>query len=122
MIAIVDDDKEIADAIGAWVKMLSVKTTVHYSAEDLLASIKDTDIKHTHYTAAILDINLPGINGLELGRQLRVWFPELIIIMVTALRFEEVENLGALPADSTLLRKPYDLDELERILFQTPIK
>ncbi len=118
MIAIVDDDKEIADAIGDWVQMLSVKSTVHYSAEELLAKLQGCSfIEGCQYTAAILDINLPGINGLELGRQLRVWFPDLIIVMVTALRIEEINNLGVLPKDARLLRKPYDLDELEKILF-----
>jgi len=120
MIAIVDDDTWIANAIGSWIKMLGVSADVHYSAEDLLASV-DThgEGDECPYTAAILDVNLPGMNGLELGKELRNRYPDLNIIMVTALRHEEIEALGKLPTNAHLFRKPYDLDDLERVLFNT---
>ncbi|MCX7084881.1 MAG: response regulator [Methylococcales bacterium] len=117
MIAIVDDDVEIAEAIGVWVQMIGIKCTVHHSAESLIDWIDQFQIKNSRSLyAAILDINLPGINGLELGKQLRSSFPDLVIVMVSALRHEEINNLGTLPSNAHLLRKPYDLDELEGIL------
>ena len=119
MIAIVDDDIEIADAIGAWVQMIGMECTVHHSAESLNEYLnKLSQIEFNSLRAAILDINLPGINGLELGKQLRSSFPDLLIVMVSALRHEEINNLGAIPSNAHLLRKPYDLDELEGILSQ----
>ena len=119
MIAIVDDDIEIAEAIGAWVQMIGIKCTVHHSAESLIEWMNQLSTKDSKpLSAAILDINLPGINGLELGKQLRSSFPDLLIVMVSALRHEEINNLGAIPSNAHLLRKPYDLDELEGILSQ----
>lgn len=117
MIAIVDDDTEIAEAVGIWVQMLGIKCTVHHSAESLIEYLnKLSQIESSSLRAAILDINLPGINGLELGKLLRLSFPNLIIVMVSALRYDEISNLGELPVNAHILRKPYDLDELENIL------
>ncbi len=117
MIAIVDDDIEIVSALSLWVKMLGLESTLHYSAESLVDWINNLpSLDHTPFSAVILDINLPGMNGVELGRQLRVWFPELVIVMVTALRYDDINSLGKLPTAAHLLRKPYDLEELEAIL------
>ena len=113
MIAIVDDDTWIANGISSWIKMLGVSADVHFSAEDLLARLHaqgESDI--CPYTAVVLDVNLPGMNGLELGKELRNRYPDLNIIMVTALRHEELEALGKMPTNAHLFRKPYDLDDL----------
>ena len=58
----------------------------------------------------ILDLNLPSVNGDEVGARIRARYgPTLPIIMVTASRrgAEEAASLGA-----AYLRKPFDVDEL----------
>ena len=126
MIAIVDDDPEIVDALKTWMEMLGRTTTVHGSGEQLLAwlqsnhnSADDLGNKNYPLTAAILDVNLPGINGIQLARKLRGKFPALPIVLVTALQQDEVNALGSLPLGVSFVRKPFDLDVIEDILFQS---
>lgn len=126
MIAIVDDDLEIADALKTWLEMLGRATTVHGSGESLLAWLKNNENKAGSpvnisrcLDAAIFDINLPGINGIQLATKLRVKFPVLPIILVTALRHDEIQSLGDLPSGVSFMRKPFDLDIIESILFES---
>ena len=126
MIAIVDDDLEIADALRTWLAMLGHATTVHGSGESLLAWLKSNENKASNMVninraleGAIFDINLPGINGIQLANKLRVEFPVLPIILVTALRHDEIQSLGSLPSGVSFMRKPFDLDIIESILFES---
>lgn len=55
--------------------------------------------------AALLDINLPGVTGVELP-----------IILITVLRDEECVCYSYPPAGILCLKKPFDLDALENAL------
>ena len=128
MIAIVDDTTEIADALVDWFGLLGRKATAHYSAENLLEWLQDSQAKsggnpvnNTNLLDAdILDINLPGINGIELAHKLRLKFPDLPLLLISALRHDEVESLGPLPVGVSFLRKPFDLTVIESFLFKKP--
>jgi DNA-binding response OmpR family regulator len=130
MIAVVDDDPEIADALSTWMGILGFETTVHGSAEKLLAwlqsngnktsrRVKGDNVSSCPLKAAILDINLPGINGIELAHKLRKQYRDLPMVLITALRHDEVQSIGSLPLGVSFIRKPFDLDVLEGILFQS---
>ncbi len=56
------------------------------SAEDALK-----DLPTTKPEVVLMDINLPGINGVECVRQLKKILPELLIIMLTV--YEDTENI-----------------------------
>ncbi|MEI6333327.1 MAG: response regulator [Methylococcaceae bacterium] len=126
MIAIVDDNTEIADALSDWVSLLGLDATVHYSAENLLEWLQISLAKSGNdpvntgnvLDAAIIDINLSGINGIELTHKLRLKFPDLPLLLVSALRHDEVESLGRLPLGVSFLRKPFDLGLIEDFLLQ----
>ena len=126
MIAIVDDNTEIADALSDWVSLLSLDATVHYSAENLLEWLQSSQAKSggdsvntgNLLDAAIIDINLSGMNGIELAHTLRLKFPDLPMLLISALRHDEVESLGSLPVGASFLRKPFDLGLIEDFLLQ----
>jgi RNA polymerase sigma factor (sigma-70 family) len=56
------------------------------SAEDALK-----DLPTTKPEVVLMDINLPGINGVECVRQLKKIAPEILIIMLTV--YEDTENI-----------------------------
>lgn len=67
-------------------------------------------------TVVILDIGLPGEDGLTIARHLRAHDPQIGIVFLTArhLREDRLEGLSA-GADAYLV-KPVDLDELALVL------
>jgi DNA-binding response OmpR family regulator len=66
---------------------------------------------------AVLDLNLPGITGIELARALRCLSPGLPLAIVTALNDDDRLRYGNPPSGIRCLKKPFDLDALEEALF-----
>jgi len=58
------------------------------------------------------DVNMPGtINGLALARQVRDRWPHIGIMVASATRLPQSEDL---PADSRFEQKPYNIDAVVR--------
>ncbi|MDQ0349978.1 response regulator transcription factor [Ancylobacter vacuolatus] len=60
----------------------------------------------------VLDLNLPGEDGLSLTRRLRVTNPEIGIIMMTARTRTDDKRIGYQSGADIYLAKPVSLDEL----------
>jgi len=106
-ILIIEDDRRIAQNISRSLVAQGYATEIAYegyNGRDLALS-QPVDL-------VILDINLPGMNGFEVCRNIREAKPLLPVIMLTALGEVEdkVEGLGR-GADDYLV-KPFDLREL----------
>ena len=79
LIAIVDDDASICDALTSLLRAVGWRAEGFASAEAFLQS------GQVHTTACLLlDVRLPGSSGLELQRQLRSSQACLPIIFITA--------------------------------------
>ncbi|MDD3921759.1 MAG: response regulator [Eubacteriales bacterium] len=59
---------------------------------------------------ALLDIEMPGMNGIELARELRELYPDIIIVFVTAHSQYSLEALQ-MKADYFIL-KPYEREDI----------
>jgi DNA-binding response OmpR family regulator len=59
---------------------------------------------------ALIDLHLPGLNGLEIVKAARIWGIDVPIVIVTA----NTRAIDALTATgvSAILLKPFDLDDL----------
>ena len=103
------DDEELG--LSRLKRML---TTLEYSdiheasnAEEALDTIKDS-----HFDLALLDINMPGTSGLELGYELRYHQENIKIIFQTAYSEHALEafDIGA----AGYLVKPFSIDQLRQ--------
>ncbi len=79
-IAVCDDEKEIRDMFAEKIGKLCPEAdlSLYQSGEELLLSDKEPDI-------LLLDIQMPGKNGMETAKELRRKNKRAIIIFVTAL-------------------------------------
>ena len=107
MISIVDDDPWVRSATVDLLSSLGYSAVAFDSAEKFLVS------GHINDTAClILDLQLPGLNGLELQNQLLVSGSRTPIIFITAFADpqsrERALNAGAV----AYLRKPYKENDL----------
>lgn len=107
-VLIVEDNLALADGVSrALIKMGLAVDTLHdgIEAEEVL-SIQDYDL-------IVLDINLPGIDGLELLRRIRVKGNSVQVIILTA-RDQLQDRVAGLDLGADdYLAKPFELAELE---------
>jgi len=129
VVAVVEDDPDVLDALGSWLELARVPSSLHGSGESLIKAIHHDGQQAlirsrvgSHLTrplaCVILDINLPGMNGLALATSLRGHFPHLALMLVTASGPEEFRQLGSLPPGVLCLQKPLDLGVLEEAVFK----
>jgi FixJ family two-component response regulator len=79
IIAIVDDDEPLREALGSVMKAAGFSPRTFTSAEDFLAC-EDCD----DTACLILDVRLPGMSGIELQKKLSRTNAGLPIVFVTA--------------------------------------
>ena len=107
-ILLVEDDKLLADALSRALVQSAYAVDVASTGPQAEAAL----LMETH-DLVILDIGLPGMNGLEVLRRLRARRSRLPVLMLTAMDAlaDRVRGLD-LGADD-YLAKPFDLPELE---------
>jgi CheY-like chemotaxis protein len=127
LIAIVDDDDQISSALGAWFELCELRTAHHPSGESLLQTLHseggvlsvregEDPSRAVPLLGAVLDLNLTGMNGLELARALRALSGSLPIVIITAIPPHDLAQYGTTPPGVRCLKKPFDLDALEQAL------
>ncbi|WP_281558160.1 response regulator [Thalassomonas sp. RHCl1] len=106
MILIVEDDLDIADIVATYLQAAGFITKHLSDGNEVVGWVKSNTP-----TLIILDIHLPGKDGLEICREVRA-FSEVPIIMATA-KIEEVDRLIGLEigADDYVC-KPYSVKEV----------
>jgi len=107
LIAIVDDDESVREALQSLLKSMGLRAEGFASAEDFLHSAPLPDT-----TCLILDVRMPGMGGLELQRQLAVAERRIPIIFITA-HGDENARMQALRAGAVdFLAKPFSEEAL----------
>jgi two-component system KDP operon response regulator KdpE len=105
-ILIVDDEPQIVRALGINLKALGYRVDTAASGEEALRKAAD----HRPDTV-ILDLGLPGIDGIEVIRGLRGW--TTVPIIVLSVRDAEREKIAALDAGADdYVTKPFGMGEL----------
>ena len=64
---------------------------------------------------ALVDVDLPGMSGLDLAARLEKTQPEVFTVLITAAEGERIDNFVR-DHPVTYLRKPLDFDELLEVL------
>jgi two-component system, OmpR family, response regulator len=107
-ILLVEDDKVLADALAR-----ALMQSAH--AVDIVANGLDADrsLALHSFDLVVLDIELPGISGLEVLRRLRGRKSTLPVLMLTAMDTLQDRVRGLDLGADDYLAKPFDLPELE---------
>ena len=97
----VDDDESFDQAIGRLLRAAGFGTAVYPSAEAFLQ-----DITAEPVNGLVLDIQLGGMSGLELGHRMGEMGSQISVIFVTALEDEETSREARQLGCSAYLHKP----------------
>ncbi len=106
-ILIVDDDRNLLELMGMMLQSADYEVTTSHDGEGALSAVKGQA-----FDLAVVDLKLPGTDGISLMRELHQVNPEMPVIILTAhssvKSAVEAIRMGAF----NYLAKPFDLDEL----------
>jgi FixJ family two-component response regulator len=111
LISIVDDDALARDGIRELVESLGYKVVTFKSAENFLQS---SVIAET--TCLITDLQMPGLNGLELQEALQSQGCHTSVILITAYPNEKYRTRALKNGAVGFLHKPFDEKSLMECL------
>ncbi len=107
IILVVDDEVSIRRVLCMTLSNLGFRTVEAARGEEAVSLVRTAK-----FHAVLLDVNMPGIGGIEACKQIRIASPRLPIIMLT-IRDSEDDKVEALDAGADdYVAKPFQLREL----------
>ncbi len=110
-VLIVDDEFSVRDSLLHWFEKDGYRTGTAQDAKEALQRLEESS-----WDVVLLDIKMPGMDGLELQRRIRDVDADLPIIMITA--FASVESAVQALKEGAFdyVTKPIDPDELSHLV------
>ena len=109
-ILIVDDELVVRDSLARWFAAEGYETKPVASAREAL------EVATQEWDLALLDIKMPGMDGMELEARLKEADPDLIVIMMTGYATVETAVEALKHGAYDYLTKPVDPDELSHLV------
>jgi len=106
-VLLVDDESEFVETLAARLKMRDLEADTAHDGEQALSAVKEKEPD-----VIVLDLKMPGIDGIEVLKRVKKAYPNVEVIVLTGHGSEKdreiVRRLGAFD----YINKPVDLDEL----------
>lgn len=115
-IAICDDSKEsmaLLEEVVEKINIRDVEIDCFYDGDSLLTYLENNE--DFYYQIYLLDIEMPGTNGLDVARRIRELDKRAIIIFVTAYSDYVFSSFEVQPF--RFVNKPVDLEKLESVIY-----
>jgi two-component system, OmpR family, alkaline phosphatase synthesis response regulator PhoP len=110
-VLIVDDEKNILLTLSQSLEVLQLETDTATNGEEALAKLKEKE-----FGLILLDIRMPGMDGMQVLRQVREIRPDIRIIMISAYGTIELAveamKLGAVD----FIQKPFSPEEVRALV------
>lgn len=106
-ILLVDDEAEFIETLGKRLARRGLTVHLANSGQEALTIIAATELD-----VVVLDVKMPGMDGIETLQKIKEIKPELEVLMLTAHANVEVAMRGMELGAFDYLMKPVELDEL----------
>ncbi|MFC1597563.1 response regulator [Planctomycetota bacterium] len=106
-ILLVDDEVDFASALAERLALRGFQAQAATSGVDALRHVRESD-----FSMLILDVKMPGIDGLGLMAEVKRKHPHLPVILLTGHGSVEDAESGMKAGAFDYLMKPIDIDEL----------
>ncbi|HEU5336601.1 MAG TPA: sigma-54 dependent transcriptional regulator [Terriglobales bacterium] len=108
---IVDDELSVRDSLNKWFREEGYEVGAAESASEALSRMAEQ-----RWDAALLDIKMPGTDGIELQRRMHEIDPQLIVIMMTGYASVETAVTALKNGAYDYVTKPLDPDEIAHLV------
>jgi CheY-like chemotaxis protein len=110
-VLLVDDERDFVEALSERLQMRDYSSAVVYGGEEALSIVEEDEPE-----VMVLDLKMPGIDGLEVLRRVKEKHPKVEVIVLTGHGSEDAarlcEELGAF----AYLEKPVDIEKLTQTM------
>lgn len=110
-VLLVDDEREFVQTLSERLIMRNMGSAVAYDGESALELIKEDDPE-----VIIVDLKMPGVDGIEVLRKVKETRPEIEVIIVTGHGHEEDRQLCMDLGAFAYLQKPLDINVLSETI------
>jgi DNA-binding NtrC family response regulator len=110
-ILIVDDEFSVRDSLTGWFRKDGY---IVESAENASTAVKR--LETAAFDVVLLDIKMPGMDGIELQRRIHEIDPHIVVIMITAFAAVETAVQALKQGAFDYVTKPVDPDELSHLV------
>jgi len=107
----VDDDFRLRETLKSLVESAGYAAATYSSAEEFLESGALAGA-----ACLVTDVRMPGMDGVELQRRIRIERPELPVIFISAHQDDEARQRARDEGATRFLYKPFDGAELLRTI------
>ena len=121
-ILVVDDEPDVAELFRQRFRRETRQGTyvMHFAGSGAEALDRLSREIEPTLVAVLSDINMPGMDGLELLAEIKQRFPNLPVMMVTAYGDNERRKRAAEHGSAEFITKPVDFDQLKTQLRNLP--
>jgi DNA-binding NtrC family response regulator len=110
-ILIVDDEYSVRDSLSSWFRKDGHMVEVAENANEALRSMQEHE-----FDVMLVDIKMPGMDGLELQARIHEIDPAVAVIMITAFASVETAVQALKQGAFDYVTKPIDPDELSHLV------
>jgi len=106
-ILLVDDEEDFVKTLSERIKMRDLGSDIALNGEEALKLV-DNEVPDV----MVLDLKMPGIDGMEVLRRVKKAYPDVQVIMLTGHGSEKDEKDARRLGAFEYLQKPVDIDKL----------
>ena len=104
---LVDDEKEFVETLADRLRMRDLEANIAHDGEEALSAVKKEEPD-----VIVLDVKMPGMDGIEVLRRVKNAYPDVEVIILTGHGSKKDEETARRLGAFDYVRKPADLDTL----------
>ncbi len=106
-VLLVDDEKEFVETLASRLQMRDVEANTVLNGEQALSALEEEEPD-----VIVLDLRMPGMDGIEVLKKVKESYPNVEIIMLTGHGSEKDEEIARSLGVFNYMKKPVDLKKL----------
>ncbi len=110
-VLLVDDEREFVQTLSERLMLREIGSAVVYDGEEALRLVAEDEPE-----VLVLDLKMPGIDGMEVLRRLKRDYPKVEVIILTGHGSERDKDACLQMGAFAYLEKPVDIDRLSQVM------
>ncbi len=110
-VLLVDDERDFVEALSERLQMRDYSSAAVYSGEEALSILEEDEPE-----VMVLDLKMPGMDGLEVLRRVKEKHPNVEVIVLTGHGSEDIAKFCAELGACAYMEKPVDIEKLTQAM------